>query len=82
MRRSNLPIASFALCVALIWHPLQTLGQIAGEVINQAVDQIFKQATTKELTELGVIGGETAVREILDQAATEGGEARGFSWVT
>ncbi len=74
MRRSKLLIASLVLCVALIWHPVQTLGQIAGEVIDQAVDQIFKQATTQEMTELGVMGGKTAVREILDRAATEGGE--------
>lgn len=63
----------FCFSAALL-GPVTVQAQIAREVIEQASEQIFRQATKKGATELLELGGEVAVLELLEQSAKEGGE--------
>jgi hypothetical protein len=48
--------------------------QVAREVIQEATEQIFKQAGREGLEQLSEMGGRAAVQEVLEQSAREGGD--------
>lgn len=64
------------LFVFLSFAPLSALAQVgvAGELVEQATEQIFKSAAKQGAAELAGMGGKAAVRDILEQSSREGGE--------
>jgi len=47
---------------------------VARELIEQATEQVFRSAGAQGIRELSEMGGEAAVRGVLEQASREGGE--------
>lgn len=68
--------AVVAIFGVLIVAPLAVRAQVgvAGELVEQATEQIFKSAAKQGAEELADMGGRAAVREILQQSSREGGE--------
>jgi hypothetical protein len=73
-RSTHTPIAVALLC-ALIASPALAQAKVAKEVIEEAVELIFKRAGKQELEQLAEAGGRQLVRETLEKSAEEGGEA-------
>ena len=68
--------AAVAIIVVFVVAPLPVRAQVgvAGELVEQATEQIFKSAAKQGAEELADMGGRAAVREILQQSSREGGE--------
>jgi len=67
-------VAIAALLGLLARSPAHGQAQVVREVVEEATEQLFKQAGKQSLEELGEMGGRAAVREILEQSSKEGGE--------
>jgi hypothetical protein len=65
-----------ALLVIALSLPQVVRGQaqVAGEVVREATEQIFKQAGREGLEQLAEMGGRQAVEQVLEQSAREGGD--------
>jgi hypothetical protein len=55
-------------------QPARAQAQVAKEVIETAVEQIFTQTGKQGLRELTEMGGRQAVQDLMEQSAREGGE--------
>jgi hypothetical protein len=61
---------------AIVLPTSQARGQtvVARELIEQATEQVFRSAGAQGIRELTEMGGEAAVRGVMEQASREGGE--------
>ena len=64
-------LALASLCLP---RPVHGQAQVAGEVVREATEQIFKQAGREGIEQLAEMGGRQAVQEVLEQSAREGGD--------
>jgi hypothetical protein len=73
-QRTTHTLVAILLC-ALMAAPALAQAKVAGEVIEQAVELVFKRAGKQELEQIAEAGGKQLVRETLEKSAEEGGEA-------
>jgi len=73
-RATCMPVVALLIALSFIAQPARSQIAIAREVVENAVEQIFKQASKQGVRELTEMGGRTAVQEVLEQSAREGGE--------
>lgn len=64
-----------ALALLLVPSPVHAQAGAAGRAALEVMEQLGKRGTTTATRELTELGGEVAVRELLQQAEKEGGEA-------
>ena len=67
-------LGTLLFMVMCLPHVAQGQAQVAGEVIREATEQIFKQAGREGLEQLAEMGGRQAVEQVMEQSAREGGD--------
>ena len=72
-------IIILALALSLIAFPSSTFAQatLVRKPVTEILEYFTKKSGTQGLKELEQIGGERAVREVVEKAIAEGGEAAG-----
>jgi hypothetical protein len=81
-RSCHVPRSTFHSIIALMMlvvfasapRQARAQAQVAKEVVETAVEQIFTQTSKQGLRELTEMGGRQAVQDVLEQSAREGGE--------
>jgi hypothetical protein len=74
---SPIDLGVFITLLVVLIAPVATHAQvvIAREVVEEAAEQIFRQAGREGLEELTEMGGRVVIRDLLERSASEGGEA-------
>ena len=71
---SSIVFATALGSATLLTAPVHGQAVVARELIEQATEQVFRHAGQQGIRELTQMGGESAVRSVLEQASREGGE--------